>query len=259
MSTATPQSGQVRGPVRETASVPGAGPRAVPGATPDALHSRVLDALGEAIVSGDLPPGQRLTLEGLQQEYDISRTLARDTMRVLESMNLVYSRRRVGIVVQEQEYWNYYDPKLVHWRLASRHRAEQYASLTELRIAVEPIAAAGAAKRAGAGERRRLAALAGELRRLGEAGDLEAFLAVDIEFHQLLLHSCGNEMFKALDVMVAEVLSSRTRQGLMPFKPRPEALKAHEDVAFAVAEGDAAAAETAMHHILDEVRTAMGL
>ena len=49
---------------------------------------------------GALPPGSRLTLEGLQQEYGISRTVARDTMKVLESMNLVYSRRRVGIVVQ---------------------------------------------------------------------------------------------------------------------------------------------------------------
>lgn len=234
-------------------------PALATGGAPGALHVRVLDALGEAIVSGKLPPGERLTLEGLQQEYDISRTLARDTMRVLESMNLVYSRRRVGIVVQEQEHWNYYDPKLVRWRLASRHRAEQYASLTELRIAVEPIAAAGAAKRAGARERRRLVALAAELRRLGEAGDLEAFLAVDTEFHQLLLHSCGNEMFKALDAMVAEVLSSRTMQGLMPFKPRPEALKAHEDVAQAVADGDPASAETAMHRILEEVRTAMGI
>jgi DNA-binding FadR family transcriptional regulator len=66
-------------------------------------------------------------------------------------------------------------------------------------------------------------------------------------------------MFKALDGMVAEVLSSRTKQGLMPFRPRPEALQAHEAVAAAVAAGDAGMAEVAMHQILDEVRNAMGL
>jgi len=66
-------------------------------------------------------------------------------------------------------------------------------------------------------------------------------------------------MFRALEGMVAEVLTSRTKQGLMPFKPRAEALQAHEDVAAAVAGGDTAAAEQAMHHILDEVREAMGL
>jgi DNA-binding FadR family transcriptional regulator len=174
-------------------------------------------------------------------------------------MNLVYSRRRVGIVVQERSLWNVYDPKLVRWRLASDNRAEQYSSLTELRIAVEPIAAAGAARRASAAERAKLLSLAADLRRLGEAGNLEGFLAADIEFHRLLLHSCGNEMFTALEGMVAEVLTSRTKQGLMPFKPRNEALQAHEDVAAAVAGGDAVTAETAMHHILDEVRNAMGL
>jgi DNA-binding FadR family transcriptional regulator len=141
------------------------------GASP-AMHERVLEAVGIAVASGSLPPGNRLTLEGLQQEYGISRTVARDTMKVLESMNLVYSRRRVGIVVQERSLWNVYDPKLVRWRLASDNRAEQYSSLTELRIAVEPIAAAGAARRASAAERAKLLSLAADLRRLGEAGNL---------------------------------------------------------------------------------------
>lgn len=66
-------------------------------------------------------------------------------------------------------------------------------------------------------------------------------------------------MFKALDGMVAEVLSSQSQQRLMPFKRRPEELAAREAVAAAVAAGDAGTAETAMDHILDEVRTAMGL
>lgn len=228
------------------------------GAAP-AMHERVLEAVGSAIAGGILASGTRLTLEGLQQEYGVSRTVSRDTVKVLESMNLVYSRRRVGIVVQERKLWNVFDPKLVRWRLNSVRRELQYSSLTELRIAVEPIAAAGAARRASAAERARLVFLAAELRRLGEAGDLDAFLAVDIEFHSLLLQSCGNEMFSALEGMVAEVLTSRTKQGLMPFKPRNEALQAHEDVAAAVARGDAVMAETAVHRILDEVRNAMGL
>ncbi|MET4589894.1 FCD domain-containing protein [Arthrobacter sp. 754] len=228
------------------------------GASP-AMHERVLEAVGSAIAGGTLAPGSRLTLDFLQHEYGISRTVARDTMKVLESMNLVYSRRRVGIVVQERRLWNVFDPKLVRWRLASDRREIQYSSLTELRIAVEPIAAAGAARRASAAERARLVSLAADLRRLGEAGELGAFLEADIEFHRLLLASCGNEMFMALDGMVAEVLTSRTRQGLMPFKPRSEAIQAHEDVAAAVASGDAITAESAMQHILNEVRNAMGL
>ncbi|MGG5172310.1 FadR/GntR family transcriptional regulator [Pseudarthrobacter sp. J1738] len=235
-------------------------------ATPEAttpegsgLHQRMLDTLGESIASGQLAPGTRLTLDDLQQEFGVSRTIARDTTHVLESMNLVYSRRRVGIVVQSPEQWNVFDPKLVHWRLASSRREAQYASLTELRIAVEPIAAAAAARRASHSQRGDLSALAAELRRLGEAGDLEAFLAADVAFHRLLLRASGNEMFAALDQMVEEVLTSRTRQGLMPFHPRETALQAHEDVASAIASGDTNKAEEAMHEVVSEVRRAMGL
>lgn len=230
-------------------------------ATPEGggLHQRMLDTLGESIASGRLAPGTRLTLEELQEEFGVSRTIARDTMRVLESMNLVYSRRRVGIVVQDPALWNVFDPKLVRWRLASERRETQYASLTELRIAVEPIAAAAAARRATHSQRGELGALAAELRRLGEAGDLEAFLAVDIAFHRLLLRASGNEMFAAIDQMVAEVLTSRTKQGLMPFRPEEAALKAHEDVAAAVSGGDTGKAEEAMHRVVVEVRQAMGL
>ncbi|WP_246036557.1 FadR/GntR family transcriptional regulator [Sinomonas susongensis] len=219
----------------------------------------MLDAVGEAICSGRYEAGRRLTLEELQREHGVSRTVARDTMRVLETMSLVTSGRRVGIVVQDPSRWNVYDPQLVHWRLASDRRDEQYASLTELRIAVEPVAAGGAARRASGTQRLELVRLAAELQRLGQGGDLEAFLAADIAFHRLILRSSGNEMFAALDGMVSEVLTSRTRQGLMPFHPRDEALEAHHRVAQAIADGDAARAESAMREVLHEVRAALHL
>lgn len=224
-----------------------------------ALHRRMLEAVGEAIAAGRYEPGRRLTLDELQREFGVSRTVARDTMRALETMNLVTSRRRVGIVVQDPARWNVYDPQLVRWRLASPRRDEQYASLTELRIAVEPLAAAGAARRASGGQRTELTRTAAELRRLGEAGDLDAFLEADIAFHRLILASSGNEMFAALDAMVTEVLTSRTRQGRMPFRPRDEALEAHERAAAAIARGDANDAEAAVRGILHEVRGALSL
>jgi DNA-binding FadR family transcriptional regulator len=223
------------------------------------LHRRMLDAVGEAIASGRYAPGCRLTLDELQREFGVSRTVARDTMRVLETMNLVTSRRRVGIVVQDPAQWNVYDPQLVRWRLTSPRRDEQYASLTELRIAVEPLAAAGAARRASGSQRIELTRLAADLRRLGESGDLDAFLDADIAFHRLILSSSGNEMFAALEGMVAEVLTSRTRQGRMPFHPRDEALDAHERAAAAIARGDANDAEASTREILHEVRGALNL
>ena len=221
------------------------------------LNERITETLGQDIASGLLRPGDRLTLDGLQQEFGVSRTVVRDCMRTLESMNLVYSKRRIGIVVQEPERWNVFDPRIIRWRLAGPGRNTQFRTLTELRVGVEPVAAAGAARHAGTAERARIVELAGRMRRQGEAGELEAFLQTDIEFHTLLLRVCGNDMFASLQDVVAAVLTGRTRQGLMPTCPRKEALEGHELVAAAVAAGDSGAALAHMSALLDEVRRAV--
>jgi DNA-binding FadR family transcriptional regulator len=222
-----------------------------------ALHDPVLDALGLAIASGELPAGHVLTLDGIQDRFGVSRTVAREAMRILESMGLVQSRRRVGITVRPMASWNVFDPKVIWWRLAGPGRGAQLRTLTELRIAVEPLAAGAAARAATAAQRTRIVELADTLRRLGEAGDLAEFMERDVEFHTLLLRAGGNEMFAALADAVAAVLRGRTQLGLMPHRPVPAALDLHEAVADAVATGRSARAEQSMRELLVEVRAAV--
>ncbi|MFC7877244.1 FadR/GntR family transcriptional regulator [Isoptericola sp. NPDC057391] len=221
------------------------------------LHAGVLDALGLAITSGDVPPGTPLTLDGIGAEHGVSRTVAREVMRMLEGLGMVHSRRRVGLVVLGMEDWNVLDPRVIRWRLRGPGRDAQLRSLTELRHAVEPLAAAGAARHATPQVRGELVDLARRMRTLGEAGDLTEFLALDVRMHELLLRSSGNEMFGPLADVVAEVLAGRTHLGLMPPSPAPEALDQHEAVARAVAEHDPGAAEAAMARIVGEVRRAL--
>ncbi len=222
-----------------------------------ALHSAVLDALGRSITSGDLAPGTPLTLEAIGAEHGVSRTVAREVMRLLEGLGLVRSGRRVGIVVLPMESWSVLDPRVIRWRLEGPGRDAQLRSLTELRHAVEPLAAAGAARHAPAETRDELVDLATRMRVLGEHGDLTEFLALDVRMHELVLRSSGNELFGALAGVVAAVLSGRTHLGLMPASPVPEALDQHEAVARAVAAGDPEAAEAAMAAIVGEVRRAL--
>jgi len=222
------------------------------------LHTTVLDTLGRRITSGDAPAGTPLTLESIGTEFGVSRTVAREVMRLLEGLGLVRSKRRVGIVVLGIEDWNVLDPRVIRWRLVGPGRDAQLRTLTELRHAVEPLAAAGAARHATDAERAELVAAAARMRLLGEAGDLEEFLALDVRFHEILLRASGNEMFGALAGVVAAVLSGRTHLGLMPASPVPEALDQHEAVARAVADADAEAAEAAMAAIVGEVRSALG-
>jgi DNA-binding FadR family transcriptional regulator len=227
---------------------------------PPVLHGPVLEALGRRITGGALPAGATLTLDGIGVEFGVSRTVAREAMRLLEGLGLVRSGPRVGIVVLPHDAWNVLDPRVIEWRLAGPGRASQLRSLTELRQAVEPLAASCAARGASAAVRDELVATARRMRELGEAGrgDGEEFLALDIQLHELLMRSSGNELFSALADVVAAVISGRTHLGLMPAYPEPEALDAHEAVALAVARGDGPAAEEAMARIVREVRGALG-
>ena len=197
----------------------------------------VLDSLGQ------MAPGQSLTLEAIQSRYGVSRTLARDCVHTLESIGVVASRRRVGIVVQPREHWSALAPELVRWQLEADPYGPKLGALTELRTAIEPVAAAAAARRATEDQRSGLLALAAAIRSQGATGNVASYLDDDIAFHSLILEASHNDAFKALTGVVAEVLSGRARLTGRVQIPQPEALELHERVAGAIAAGDATTAE----------------
>jgi DNA-binding FadR family transcriptional regulator len=221
------------------------------------LHAGLLDKLGRLVADGDLAPGQVLRTEDLEQRYDVSRTVAREAVRVLESMGMVTTRRRVGVTVEPRTRWNVFDPTVIRWRLAGSDRQAQLRSLSELRAGFEPAAARFAAERATPQQCGVLTGAVMDMAVHGRAGDLQAYLDADILFHRTLLEASGNEMYGALADVVAEVLTGRTTHGLMPSNPNPAAIRLHADVAQAVQARDPRAAHAAMTSIITEAVGAM--
>ncbi|CAM5345084.1 FadR/GntR family transcriptional regulator [Streptomyces xanthochromogenes] len=207
------------------------------------LHTHVLESLGLAITAGEFPPGSVLRTDELAQRFDVSRTVVREVIRVLESMYLVESRRRVGVTVQPAEQWNVYDPQVIRWRLAGADRPRQLRSLTVLRSAVEPVAAGLAALRATPAQCADLTEQALGMVATSRGRQLEAYLVHDVAFHRIVLNASGNEMFARLGDVVAEVLTGRTHHQVMFPDPDPAAVTLHVRVAEAVRARDAAEAE----------------
>ncbi len=222
------------------------------------LHSAVLDELGSDIVSGELPAESILTLDELQQRYSVSRGVARECMRILESLRMVTSQRRTGICISPEQNWNVYDARVIRWRLDSKHRTAQLRSLTELRLGIEPIAAHLASLRADEEQRDELRTVAEQMRRYGTARRPMRYLSADIEFHRIILTASGNEMYAALAEPIAEVLKESPSHGRSEY-PVPETIGYHEAVMEAICAGDANGAEQAMTGLLSDVRGALKL
>ncbi|MFD7492905.1 FadR/GntR family transcriptional regulator [Streptomyces sp. NPDC059832] len=207
------------------------------------LHTHVLDTLGLEIAAGEHRPGQVLRTDELAQRFDVSRTVVREVIRVLESMHLVESRRRVGVTVRPTEAWNVYDPQVIRWRLAGADRPRQLRSLTVLRSAIEPVAAGLAARNATPEQCAALTECALGMVATSRGQQLEGYLEHDIAFHRIVLNASGNEMFARLGDVVAEVLAGRTHHQVMFEDPDPAAVTLHVRLAEAVREGDAVEAE----------------
>ncbi|MFE4467779.1 FadR/GntR family transcriptional regulator [Leifsonia sp. NPDC056824] len=219
----------------------------------DSLHELAIESVGRRIVTGEIEPGSVLTPEGL----GISRTVLRECIRVLEALGLVQARRRRGTVVQPASEWRVLDPRVIAWRLSGPDRLAALGNLSELRLAIEPVAARLASARATPEQCGALTEAIVGMASTQRAADHGEYLAYDQAFHRILLEASGNPGFRALSNAVVEALSGRTHHALMPHTANPEAIRLHEEVAGAVRAGDGARAEAAMRAIVEEADAAV--
>ncbi|TCD54382.1 FadR family transcriptional regulator [Alloscardovia theropitheci] len=223
------------------------------------LHVSVADSLAHEILDGQWLPGYSKKLEDIQAQFDISRTVAREATRLLSSLRCVQFQRGTGVIACAPDLWDDMSTRVIAWKLYSPYREDELRALTELRLAIEPAAAAGCAQRASIQERTHISATGIEMVKAAKEGKIAQFHQLDIQFHTLMLKHSGNPLFADLSGMVETVLRGRVEINMFPQKPDEKALKSHEQVAHAILMGEPQAASEAMKAIVSEVNSALGL
>src|SRR6187551_3409488 len=112
------------------------------------LHGAVVHEIGVRIVNGDLQPGETLPDNGFLIDADVSRTVVRETIKVLAAKGLVESRPKVGTRVRPRRDWNLLDPDVLAWQVEAGADPGFLDQALELRRMIEPAAARLAAERA---------------------------------------------------------------------------------------------------------------
>ncbi|GGI13506.1 hypothetical protein GCM10007377_06300 [Galliscardovia ingluviei] len=220
---------------------------------PTTLQYDACKTLALDILEGRWTPGNAITLDDIQTRFDTSRTVAREVAKNLESLKVVEIRKRVGLIAQVPSTWNALDSTVIHWKLQSSHRIEELMQLTQLRLAIEPEAAAATAQHASLELRTQFIAWAAQLRLYGLDNQLEQFHEIDQKFHSTILQASHNDLFATLSETIDIVLAGRVEIGLYPPQPKVSAIENHEAVANAIAEQNPEQARIAMRRIVDEV------
>jgi len=213
------------------------------------LHGSIAHKLGVAIVAGRIKPGETLDNEvDSSEQMAVSRTAYREAVRILAAKGLVESRPKRGTQVCPKEAWHLLDPEVLAWFFESRPSQDFLMGLFELRLIIEPAAAALAADRRTPDD---LARMRDALQRMERHGLAVADgQTADREFHDAILTATRNPALVALSSGIGAAVRWTTifkqRKRRLPRDPMPD----HWRVFEALAAGDAEAARLAMRDLV---------
>ncbi|MEV6589132.1 FadR/GntR family transcriptional regulator [Streptomyces acidicola] len=214
------------------------------------LHGQLVQQLGQMIVSGDLGADRPLVPEEIGQRFEVSRTVVRESLRVLEAKGLVSARPNVGTRVRPVSDWNLLDPDIIEWRAFGPQRDDQRRELSELRWTIEPLAARLAAGHGREEVQQRLGDMVEIMGHAMGQGDSLTFARADAEFHSMLIQVAGNRMLEHLSGIVSAALQVSGGPATGCDRPNETSLGHHVRIVEALAAGDGAAAEVATRQLL---------
>lgn len=200
------------------------------------LSEQIEYALKEEILKGRFAPGEKISVEALALEWEVSNTPIRDAMRRLEKAGMLKVIPRRGVYVStidQQDFQHVFD----------------------LRIALECLAVKTATVQIPDAQVQALLETYEESeRRLRESGDRDYLITHDHMIHDVIVQYCGNP--KLIEYMQDLHNLSIWAQGAMNAR-QPDsfekALPEHLEIARALKARDAEAAEAALRSHLENV------
>lgn len=214
------------------------------------LTYTMLDYLGRAIVTGKFEDKPFPTEAELAKQNNVSRSVTREAVKMLTAKGLLTAQARRGTVIQPSSSWNLFDPDVLRWLLERRFSADLLRHFNQLRIAIEPEAAALAAS---FGEESDFTMISAGLARMevAERGEDDT-LDADIAFHVSVLRASKNPFYWQFRDVVATALRTSIRF-TNRIKGRTASVSDHAAVCDAIIARDKERAREAMRKIIGDV------
>jgi DNA-binding GntR family transcriptional regulator len=183
------------------------------------LSDRIRNALTDAISSGELAPGTTLDEQQLADRYGASRTPVREALRQLATSGMVEVRPRRGVIV--------------------RHvTAEEVMDMFETMAEIEAVCVRLATYRITPLERSRLLRIHEASEAAVAAGDVDAYDALNREFHEAIYRAAHNDFLADQAIAVRTRLNAFRRMQLRQDRRLVTSRAEHDAVMRAIAEGD---------------------
>jgi DNA-binding FadR family transcriptional regulator len=215
------------------------------------LTYSIANHIGIAIVTGIYSADNPIPIEAeLCREYDASRPVLREAVKMLTAKGLLGARPRRGTWVQPEDRWNLLDPDVLGWLLERKYSPALLIEFTEMRLAVEPGAATLAARVAGPAEK---SAISHAIERMQAAdrGDDDP-LDSDIAFHVAVLRASRNRFYAQLTGFTSTALRFSIRMTNRYKGVRLASVADHKKVADAIIAGKPGVAGEAMRKLIQE-------
>lgn len=164
---------------------------------PARLSVVVVSVLVESIVSGRYPPGSMLPPEPmLCQSFDVSRSVVREALKVLEEKGLAHARQGQGTTVASPDEWNLLDPLVLDATIRADQSLQILDQLVDVRAALEAEMVRTAARLMTAADLSELDSVVEEL--LRHVRDPEGYKVIDTRFHDVIMRCSGNRLGRSI-------------------------------------------------------------